>query len=370
MSDRNLPSEENRRLVLGIETSCDDSSVALIRDGILVGQLVSSQTTIHEEYGGVVPELATRQHLQNLLPLTTELFRQTGGNIHDVALVAATRGPGLPNALRTGFTFGQSMAIRLKADFFGIHHHEAHLFSSFLNGNPPELQLGSAHFPFISLIVSGGHTLLVLVRDLGDYQVLGKTIDDAAGECFDKVAKLMGFPYPGGPHIDALARIGNPNTYRFPRPMINDPGFDFSFSGLKTAVRYFLRDHPGAIEHEDSRADLCAGIQAAIVEVLTARTIQACRKFGIRRLSAAGGVIANRGLRESLEVHSGRHGIEFHPSSMEFCTDNAAMVAAVGYAKWMRHGRGDDSLRQLETDIRPSWPIEESGEACPVGGME
>ena len=356
-------SESGPGLILGVETSCDDSSVALMEGGQLIGQLVSSQTRIHEEYGGIVPELATRQHLNNLLPLTRELFQRTERNIREVKTVAATRGPGLPNALRIGFTFAQSLALGIGAQFEGIHHHEAHLFSSFLGGNPASFDLGygaDSPFPFISLIVSGGHTMLVHVEGIGRYRILGKTIDDAAGECYDKTAKMIGFPYPGGPHIDAMAPAGNPKAIRFPRPMIHEKGFNFSFSGLKTAVRYYLRDNPQTLESESGRADLCAGIQAAIVEILTARSVQACRKYKCRLLTAAGGVIANKGLRKNLEVHCRKHQIQFLPAQLEFATDNAAMVAALAEARILARHSSSRPDNNMHLDIRPTWSIEDA----------
>lgn len=346
----------NPPLVLGIESSCDDTSVALFGQSGLIGQLVSSQTTIHEQYGGVVPELATREHLQNLAPLVAELMKRTGITRDQIELIAATRGPGLPNALRTGFYFGQGMAVQLGIPFLGVHHHEAHLFSPFLNECTNQWELTESCFPLIGLIVSGGHTMLVIVRGLGDYEVIGRTIDDAAGECFDKVAKLIGFPYPGGPHIDQLAKYGNPKAFKFPRPMLHDKNFDFSFSGLKTSVRYFLRDNPQVSESDKNRKDLCASIQAAIVEVLTAKTIKASLKFNCKTIAASGGVIANSGLRSSLEEHTKRHMIHFRPSPFKFCTDNAAMVASIASVKF---GQLKNQSSQLDADILPSWPLGE-----------
>ena len=341
-------------LVLGIESSCDDTSVALSNGSGLIHQLVSSQTTIHEKYGGVVPELATREHLQNLSPLVSEIIKKTKISKNQIDLIAATRGPGLPNALRTGFYFGQGMALQLDIPFMGVHHHEAHLFSPFLNQKNGHWELADDHYPFIGLIVSGGHTILVIAEGLGRYQILGTTIDDAAGECFDKVAKLMGYPYPGGPHVDKLASMGNPKAYRFPRPMLHDKNFDFSFSGLKTSVRYFLRDNPGVIESDQGRCDLCASIQMAITEVLTAKTIKAALKLNCKTVSASGGVIANSGLRSSLEYHCHRHKIHFKPSPIKFCTDNAAMVASLAAAKYTK---AKDGLCHLDSEILPSWPL-------------
>lgn len=351
-------------MILGIESSCDDTSAALVQDGVVLGQLISSQSEIHREYGGVVPELATRQHLRNLIPVTDQLLRMTGVSASDLDAIAVTRGPGLPNALRTGYAFAGGLALRLDRPLLGIHHHEAHLFSPFLAGNPAQWQLTDADFPFIGLIVSGGHTMLVQVRHIGDYSIIGRTIDDAAGECFDKVAKLIGFPYPGGPHIDRMSRQGNPKAYRFPRPMLHEPGFDFSFSGLKTAVRYFLRDHPGLLESESTRADLCASVQEAIVEILTAKSIQACLTMDCRTLIASGGVIANLGLRQRLQKHCQMHGVRFRASELSFSTDNAAMVAALAEARFKVNPEGAST--DLNSEILASWSLEDCFLSRPV----
>lgn len=343
-------------LVLAVESSCDDTSVAIADAGGVIAQKISSQTQLHEEYGGVVPELATREHLSNLSPLTDALFRESGVSWKDVDVVAATRGPGLPNALRTGYNFAQGIALQLQKPILGIHHHEAHLFSSFLNAETSRWELSDRYFPFVGLIASGGHTMIVLAHKLGEYQILGKTIDDAAGECFDKVAKLMGFPYPGGPHIDALAPLGNPKAHRFPRPMLHDKNFDFSFSGLKTSVRYFLRDYPGALDDESGRRDLCASIQAAIVEVLTAKTIRAALKYKCRTIAASGGVIANSGLRMDLSDQCKRHEIDFLPARRRFVTDNAGMIASLAASKW----KHSPVPTPLTADILPVWPIDQA----------
>src|SRR5580692_11521576 len=235
--------------LLAIETSCDETSVAVVQDGRVLSSLVSSQIKLHAEYGGVVPELAAREHLRNLPPVVRATLEQAGITSREVEAVAATQGPGLPNALLIGFKTAQAMAFALRVPFIGIHHHEAHLYSPWIAGNPPAADFG-AFEPNVSLIVSGGHTMLVEVRSESNHRVLGSTVDDAAGECFDKVAKLIGLPYPGGPEIDRLAGQGNAKAVDFPRPLLRDGGDDFSFSGLKTSARYFIRDHPEVLDDE------------------------------------------------------------------------------------------------------------------------
>ena len=279
--------------LLAVETSCDETSVAVVHDGRVLSNVVSSQTKLHEEYGGVVPELAAREHLRNLLPVARMALREASVSADQLDAVAATRGPGLPSALMVGFKAAQAVAFVLGRPFLGIHHHEAHLYSPWLKGQPPVADF--AHFqPNVSLIVSGGHTLLVHVRAELDHHLLGSTVDDAAGECFDKAGKLIGLPYPAGPEIDRLAEGGNPKAYDFPRPMIDDPNDDFSFSGLKTSVRYFLRDHPDLLDDAQRLRDLCASVQAAIVDVLVTKTIRAARRLRVGCVTASGGVSCNR----------------------------------------------------------------------------
>ena len=256
--------------LLALETSCDETSAAVIRDGQVLSSVVSSQVEIHAEYGGVVPELATREHLRNFLPVTREALQVANVSIAELDAIAATRGPGLPNALMVGLKAGQALAFVLRKPFLGIHHHEAHLYSPWIAGEPPAADF-AAFRPNVSLIVSGGHTLLVHVESELKHRVLGSTLDDAAGECFDKVAKLIGLPYPGGPELDRLAGSGNPAAHQFPRPLLREPGDDFSFAGLKTSVRYFLQKNPGLMESSQARSDLCASVQAAIVEVLVTK---------------------------------------------------------------------------------------------------
>ncbi|MCU0788809.1 MAG: tRNA (adenosine(37)-N6)-threonylcarbamoyltransferase complex transferase subunit TsaD [Verrucomicrobia bacterium] len=295
-------------MILALETSCDETAVALVHRGRVLSSLVSSQTKLHEEYGGVVPELAAREHLANLLPIAREALNAAQVRIESVDAVAATRGPGLPGALLVGCKAAQAMAFALRKPFLGIHHHEAHLYSPWVSGDPLTARFESFQ-PNVALIVSGGHTLLLHVRGELDHVVLGSTLDDAAGECFDKVGKLLGLPYPAGPVMDRLAVRGDPRAFDFPRPKKNDPDDDFSFSGLKTSVRYFLRDHPGLEEDPRQLRDLCASVQAAIVEVLVAKTIRAAKRCGVDCVTAAGGVTCNSELRKQLAEACNRTGL-------------------------------------------------------------
>ncbi|MGV3754867.1 MAG: tRNA (adenosine(37)-N6)-threonylcarbamoyltransferase complex transferase subunit TsaD [Verrucomicrobiota bacterium] len=333
-------------LILAIETSCDETSAAVVRDEVILATVVSSQIKLHEEYGGVVPELATREHLRNLTPVVQEALSKAGVRAKDLTAVAATQGPGLPNALMIGFRAAEAMAWSLGVPFLGVNHHEAHLYSPWIEAEvrPPngENTEGTSSYerarfdrfqPNVSLIVSGGHTMLVDVRGELDHRVLGGTVDDAAGECFDKVAKLIGLPYPGGPHLDRLAAKGNPQAFTFPRPMLHDPQDDFSFSGLKTSVRYFLRDNPGVMASEAQVADLCASVQAAIVDVLVAKTIRATKRLGYRCVTASGGVTCNSGLRAKLTEECGKRGFTLRLAERQLCTDNAGMVGILAARK-------------------------------------
>src|SRR5687767_8137459 len=300
-------------LLAAIETSCDETSVALVRDGTILSSVVSSQTRLHSEYGGVVPELATREHLRNLPPVIHAALAKA--NITPAALkaIAATQGPGLPNALMAGFKAAQGLAFALDVPFIGIHHHEAHLYSPWISGPTSVGATARAEFdsfePNVSLIVSGGHTILVHVRGELDHVILGSTLDDAAGECFDKTAKLIGLPYPGGPQMDRLAAEGNPAAYDFPRPLLREPGDDFSFAGLKTSVRYFLQRNPAVLQDAQSLRDLCASVQAAIVEVLVTKTLRAAKRLAVRCVTASGGVTCNSRLRRELQAACERDGI-------------------------------------------------------------
>lgn len=336
-------------LILAIETSCDETSAAIVRDDMILATTVSSQIKLHEEYGGVVPELATREHLRNLTPVVSEALAKAGVQAVELTAVAATQGPGLPNALMIGFRAAEAMAWSLGVPFLGVNHHEAHLYSPWIEGEPSRARFDLFQ-PNVSLIVSGGHTMLVDVRGELDHKVLGGTVDDAAGECFDKVAKLIGLPYPGGPQLDKLAAQGNPTAFAFPRPMIHEPHDDFSFSGLKTSVRYFLRDNPSVMASEAGIADLCASVQAAIVEVLVAKTLRATKRLGYRCVTASGGVTCNRGLRASLSEACARRGLNLRLAERQLCTDNAGMVGILA-ARKLAQGR---KLTPYDADILPA----------------
>jgi len=332
-------------LLLALETSCDETSAAIVHDGVIRSSAVSSQIRLHSEYGGVVPELAAREHLRNLIPVTQTALREAALPAEQLDAVAATQGPGLPMALLVGFRSAQALAFSLRKPFIGIHHHEAHLYSPWIN-----------HFEKfqrnLSLIVSGGHTMLVLVEGVFKHRVLGATVDDAAGECFDKTGKLMGLAYPAGPEIDRLAEQGNPKAYDFPRPMLNDAGDDFSFSGLKTSVRYFLRDNPAILDNAQSVRDLCASVQSAIVEVLVTKTVRAARRNGVRCVTASGGVTCNRALRAQLAAACRQAGLSLRLAEQKLCTDNAAMIGIVAEQKLRREAKCD-----YDEDIMPGWQL-------------
>ncbi len=341
-------------MLLAIESSCDETSVALVHEGAVLSSLVSSQTKTHAEYGGVVPELASREHLRNLLPLSRAALNQAGVRSDEIMAIAATLGPGLPSALLVGARAAQSLAFALRKPFLGIHHHEAHLYSPWLQGSPPVSSLGQFQ-PNVSLIVSGGHTLLVLVKKELRHRVLGSTIDDAAGECFDKVAKLLGMAYPGGPLLDRLAQQGNSSAFAFPRPLLNEPNDDFSFSGLKTAVRYFLRDHPEILQDAARLPDLCASVQAAIVDVLVKKTVRAAKREQVSVVTASGGVTCNSALRAQLAEACRKERVELRLALPEFCTDNAAMIGILAERKFLR----DEGRTDLDKEIAPNWSLEE-----------
>jgi N6-L-threonylcarbamoyladenine synthase len=324
--------------LLALETSCDETSAAILRDGVIVANVVSSQMALHAEYGGVVPELATREHLRNWRPIAEAALQQAGLKPSDLDAIAATRGPGLPNALMVGFKAAQGLAFALRKPFIGVHHHEAHLYSPWIHGNPPRACF-EAFEPNVSLIVSGGHTILVHVPAELDHHVLGSTLDDAAGECFDKVAKLIGLPYPGGPEIDRLAARGNP---------------DFSFAGLKTSVRYFLQKNPALLENTAALCDLCASVQAAIVETLVGKTLRAARRLRVGCVTASGGVTCNRGLRASLEAACHKAGLRLRLAERSLCTDNAGMIAVLADRR-LRRGLID---ADLDAEILPSWSLD------------
>ena len=339
-------------ILLALETSCDETSAAVCRDGKILANVVSSQIKLHAEYGGVVPELAAREHLKNFLPVAQSALREAGVTAAQLDAIAATQGPGLPTALLVGYKAAQAMAFALQKPFIGINHHEAHLYSPWIAGTPPAADF-AAFRPNLSLIVSGGHTMLVLVESELKHRVLGGTIDDAAGECFDKTGKLMGLPYPAGPEIDRLAESGNPAAFDFPRPLLHDPNDDFSFSGLKTAVRYFIRDHPDLLQDAQKIRDLCASVQTAIVEVLVKKTIRAAKREGVRCVTASGGVTCNRALRRELERACQRHGFTLRLADKTLCTDNAAMIGILAERKLL----ANTPLPPLDEEIKPGWAL-------------
>ena len=338
--------------LLAFETSCDETSAAVVHRGQVLSNVVSSQIGLHAEYGGVVPELAAREHLRNLLPVARAALLEAHVAADQLEAVAATQGPGLPSALMVGLKAAQAAAYALHRPFLGIHHHEAHLYSPWIRGHPLVADFSKLQ-PNVSLIVSGGHTLLVHVRAELKHHVLGSTVDDAAGECFDKAGKLIGLPYPAGPEIDRLAEGGNPKAFDFPRPMLDDPGDDFSFSGLKTSVRYFLRDHPALPEDAQRLRDLCASIQAAIVEVLVTKTIRAARRLRVGCVTASGGVSCNRELRRALTAACERERLILWLAEKTLCADNAAMIGILAERKLASPAHEQSH----GADILPNWPL-------------
>ncbi len=316
-------------IVLGIETSCDETAVALVReDREILANLVYSQTDLHARYGGVMPEAASRDHLRKLPALAKEALERAGLSWNAVDLVGVTYGPGLIGPLLVGVSYAAGLALARNVPLVGVNHLAAHFFALRLSHPPAEP-------PFLGLLVSGGHTLLVAMPRWGEYQVVGGTRDDAAGEALDKFGRLLGLPYPAGPRIDALAQEGDPAKIPFPRPML-ESGLDMSFAGLKTAAVYWLRDHPGA-----SLPDLCASFLEAVVEVLVEKALRAARRFQFKRIAVAGGVAANRRLREVLPQRAAERGMEVFFPPAELCTDNAATVAACAHHRYTVLGRAD-----------------------------
>lgn len=331
--------------VLGIETSCDETGIAIF-DGEkgLLSHVLYSQIAIHADYGGVVPELASRDHIRKTLPLIKEALQQAGVSADSIDGVAYTAGPGLSGALLVGASIGRSLAMAWGKPALAVHHMEGHLLAPMLEANSPQ-------FPFIALLVSGGHTQLVRVDGIGQYQLLGESVDDAAGEAFDKTAKLMGLDYPGGPLLAKLAVTGNPKKYKFPRPMTDRPGLDFSFSGLKTAASNVIAAEGNSPQVQ---ADIAASFQQAVVDTLVFKCQRALSETGLKRLVVAGGVSANTSLREQLQLLlSKMKGEVFYPRK-EFCTDNGAMIAFAGYQR-LKAGQQQD----LSIGVTPRWPMTE-----------
>jgi N6-L-threonylcarbamoyladenine synthase len=331
--------------VLGIETSCDETGVA-IYDGSegLLGHALYSQVDLHAEYGGVVPELASRDHVRKLLPLIRQVFDSSGITASDINGLAYTAGPGLVGALLVGATAGRSLAWAWQVPAVAIHHMEGHLLAPMLEANPPE-------FPFLALLVSGGHTLLVEVDGIGRYRVLGDSLDDAVGEAFDKTATLLGLSYPGGPALAELALLGDPKRFKFPRPMTNRPGLDFSFSGLKTFALYSWRESGQA---QQDRADIARAFEDAVVDTFAIKCRRAIAQTGLKTLVVAGGVGANLRLRARLDELLAKEGGRTCYPRPEFCTDNGAMIA---YAGWCRRGTARSGPPRIQA--RPRWPLDE-----------
>ena len=343
--------EQKTLLVLGIESSCDETGVALVQSqgtGVptLLAHALHSQIDMHQAYGGVVPELASRDHIRRVLPLTTAVLAESGRSLAEVDVVAYTRGPGLAGALLVGAGVACALGAALAKPVLGVHHLEGHLLSPFLSADPPE-------FPFVALLVSGGHTQLMRVDGVGRYELLGETIDDAAGEAFDKSAKLMGLGYPGGPALSRLATQGDPAAFKLPRPLLHSGNLDFSFAGLKTAVLTQARKLGGDLEAR--KADLAASTQAAIVDVLVKKSLTALQETGLQRIVVAGGVGANRQLREQLDAACAKRRVRVHYPELHLCTDNGAMIAM---AAAMRLQSGQQQARfDYAFDVKPRWPL-------------
>lgn len=317
--------------ILGIESSCDDTSAAVIRDGILASNIIASQK-VHEEYGGVVPELASRAHQQNIVPVVDAALRHAGIDKHDLSAIAFTRGPGLLGSLLVGTSFAKGLSLGLDIPIVDVNHLHGHVLSHFIRKKEDDTV---PEFPYLCLLISGGNSQIILVKSPSDMEVLGQTIDDAAGEAFDKCAKVMGLPYPGGPHIDRLAAEGNPSRFKFSKPRI--PGLDYSFSGLKTSFLYTLRDNikvdPDFIEK--NKADLAASLQATIIDILLSKLKKAVEMTGVHTVAIGGGVSANSGVRNAVAEYCNKNGLTAFIPERAFTTDNAAMVAIAGYFKFL-----------------------------------
>lgn len=324
--------EQKRAIILGIESSCDDTSAAIIADGILLSNVIASQK-VHEAYGGVVPELASRAHQQNIVPVVSEAIRQAGIDKSELSAIAYTRGPGLLGSLLVGTSFAKGLAIALDIPMVDVNHLHGHVLSHFIKD---DATTEVPEFPFLCLLISGGNSQLIRVDSPYDMRILGQTIDDAAGEAFDKCAKVMGLPYPGGPHIDRLAAEGDPHRFRFNKPHIE--GLDYSFSGLKTSFLYTLRDNlkldPDFIER--NRADLAASLQATIIDILMDKLDKAVKLTDLKQVAIGGGVSANSGVRAAVAQYCERHGIRAFIPRRSFTTDNAAMIAVAGYFKYLK----------------------------------
>lgn len=335
-------------LILAIETSCDETAAAVVRDGrSILSSVVSSQVAIHAEYGGVVPEIASRKHLEMITPVIRQALEEAQVSLEQIEGIAVTRGPGLLGALLVGVSTAKAIALARSIPLVGVHHIEGHLLAGFLEQ--------PVQFPFLGLVVSGGHTHLYRVDGIGQYRTLGRTIDDAVGEAFDKSATLLGLGYPGGALIDKLAQSGNPTAVKLPRPLLHDGSLNFSFSGLKTAVLTHLKKQP-ALPQGQELNDLCASFQAAVCEVLVKKTVAALQQEGLTRLVVGGGVACNSGLRASLQQACDKLGVSLHLAPPKLCGDNAAMLAVAADA-YLGNGQQDD----LAMDATATWPLDLAG---------
>jgi N6-L-threonylcarbamoyladenine synthase len=350
--------------VLGIETSCDETGVAIVDTAPweagkpagmgLLGQALYSQIAMHIDYGGVVPELASRDHIKRIIPLINQVLKDTSGDLKDIDAIAFTQGPGLAGALLVGASVAKGMALALNKPVLGIHHLEGHLLSPLLADD------ANIQFPFVALLVSGGHTQLMKVTGVGEYSILGETLDDAAGEAFDKTAKMLGLSYPGGPAVSNLAKTGNPNTHQFPRPMKHSGDLDFSFAGLKTSVLTQVKKLTVANDGQLSdsvKADIARGFVDAIVEVLVSKSINALKETGLTTLVVAGGIGANEQLRESLGQSCAKEGFSVHYPPMHLCTDNGAMIAFAGAMRLKKNPQL--ASKHWGFDVKPRWPLDD-----------
>jgi len=318
--------------ILGIESSCDDTSAAVIRNGVMLSNVIANQS-VHASYGGVVPELASRAHQQNIIPVVHEALKKAGISKNELSAIAFTRGPGLLGSLLVGTSFAKGFAQSLRIPLLDVNHLQAHVLAHFISEGKPDEQ--RPEFPFLCLLVSGGNSQIILVKGYNDMEVIGQTIDDAAGEAFDKCAKVIGLPYPGGPHVDRLAKEGDPKAFAFSKPQI--PDYNYSFSGLKTSFLYLVRDkekeYPDFIEK--NRADLCASLQATVIDILMSKLRKAAKDTGIKQVAVAGGVSANSALRQAFYDHGQKYGWKVFIPPFSFTTDNAAMIAITGYFKYL-----------------------------------
>jgi N6-L-threonylcarbamoyladenine synthase len=320
-------------IILGIETSCDETAASIVIDGAkILSSVVSSQVDVHHKYGGVVPELASRKHIEDIVPIVKESVSKAGINFKQINALAVTQGPGLIGSLIVGFSFAKSFAYTLGIPWIGVNHLEGHINSVFLESNPPA-------FPFVSLLASGGHTSIYYVKSHTETELMGQTRDDAAGEAFDKVSKAIGLGYPGGIVIDRLARKGDPSKIVFPRAYLDKSGFDFSFSGIKTAVNRYIQTHGD--EYKNQIPDILAGFQESVVDVLSYKVLNAVMERDCNQISLVGGVAANRRLREKVKQDAKKKGIKVHIPSIDLCGDNAAMIAATGY-HYLKYGKSSD----------------------------